>query len=186
MVFFHFFVIHCATGGNLKIDKCFDILEQGYLITAQLEDIYVEIGDYWNNKQSTKPILDIPITDLIELLKQLKFNNYQEELAYFIKQNVDWCKKERDFRIYKEIKKDKLYSEIASELDLTIPAISKINKKVQSSINNLKGKLFEIEYEKYLKSLDKFRNGKVVRDGNPGKPDIYIINNIKKSCISFP
>lgn len=33
-------------------------------------------------------------------------------------------------------------------------------KKVQSSVNNLKRKLFEIEHEKYLKSLNKFKNYK--------------------------
>ena len=33
--------------------------------------------------------------------------------------------------------------------------------------------------------MDKFRNGKIVRDGNPGKPDIYIINNVKKELYIF-
>lgn len=31
-----------------------------------------------------------------------------------------------------------------------------------------------------LKSLNKFQNCKVIRDGDPGKPDIYITDNKKK------
>lgn len=160
---------------SFKINKCFEILKQGYLITAQLEDIMVELDNYWHNEDDAKPILDI--------FKQFNFGNYQEELYDFIKQNTNWRNKSRAFEIYKEIQKGILYSEIAGRLECDISTISKINKKVQSSINNLKGKFFEIEYEKYLKSLNKFRNGKIVRDGNPGKPDIYIIDNIKKGDI---
>jgi len=160
-----------------KINSCFEALKRGYLITAQLEDIMVEIDNYWHNEDDAKPILDI--------LKQFKFGNYQEELYDFIKQNTNWRNKNRDFEIYKDIQKGILYSEIAGRLECDISTISKINKKVQSSINNLKGKFFEIEYEKYLKSLDKFRNGKIVRDGTPGKPDIYIIDNIKKELYIF-
>jgi len=157
---------------SFKIDKCFESLEQGYLITAQLEDIMVEIDNYWHNEDDAKPILDI--------FKQFNFGNYQEELYDFIKQNTNWRNKERDFEIYKEIQKGTLYSEIAGRLECDISTISKINKKVQSSINNLKGKLFEIEYEKYLNSLAKLNGYRIVRDGEPGKPDIYITNEKKK------
>ena len=163
--------IYCIKQTSINIDKCFEILEQGLSITAQLEDIRIDTEDYWYNEQCAKPILD--------LFKQFKFGNYREELSDFIKQNTGWRNKERDFEIYNEHKKGKIFSEIANELDLdlTIPAISMINKRVQSSINNLKGKLFEIEYDKYLRSLNKFRNSKIIRDGNPGKPDIYIIDD---------
>lgn len=168
---------YCMLQTHLKIDKCLEALERGYLITAQLEDIMVETEDYWNNEVYTKPILDI--------LNQFNFGNYQEELFDFIKQNTNWRNKSRDFEIYKEIQKGTLYSEIAERLELTISAISMINTKVQSSINNLKGEFFEIEYEKYLKSLNKFNNYNIVRDGTPGKPDIYIIDNIKKELYIF-
>ena len=177
--------LYCMKQTSLKIEKCFKVLEQGYLITAQLEDIKMDTEDFWYNEECDESIVDVPITDLIGLLKQFKFKNYQEELAYFIKQNVGWRQKDREFEIYKEIKEGKLYSELSNELDLTISAISKINKKVQSSINNLKGKFFEIEYEKYLKYSDKFRNCEIVRDGNPGKPDIYIVNDAKKDLYIF-
>lgn len=162
---------------SFKINKCFEALEQGYLITAQLEDIMVETEEYWYNEETAKPILDI--------LKQFGFRNYQQELYDFIKQNINWRNKSRDFEIYKEIQKGTLYSEIAGRLECDISTISKINKKVQSSINNLKGKFFEIEYEKYLRSLNKFKNGKIVRDGKPGKPDIYIVDNIRKELYIF-
>lgn len=162
---------------SFKINKCLEALEMRYLITAQLEDIMDITENFLYNEVDTNPILDI--------LKQFKFGNYQEELFDFIKQNTNWHNKIRDFEIYKEIQNNKLYSEIAEALELTIPAVSMINKKVQSSINNLKGKFFEIKYEKYLKSVNKFRNSKVVRDGNPGKPDIYIIDNIKKELYIF-
>ena len=176
---------YCIKQTSFKIDKCFEALEQGYLITAQLEDIKDDTENYWYNEECDKFIVDAPITNLIDLLKQFKFENYKEELAYFIKQNVDWRKKDREFEIYEKIRNGTLYSEIAEKLELTIPAISKINKKVQSSINNLKGKFFEIEYEKYLKYSDKFRNCEIVRDGNPGKPDIYIVNDAKKELYIF-
>ncbi len=158
-------------------DLCSKALKNGYLVSQDLRDISYEIYCFKKNKDDAKPILDI--------LKQFKFENYQEELSDFIKQNRNWYKKDRDFEIYKEIKKGRLYSEIASELGLTISAISKINKKVQSSINNLKGIFFEIKYEKYLKSLNKSQNSKIVRDGDPGKPDVYIIDNIKKELYVF-
>ena len=160
---------YCLQQTFFKINKCFEALEQGYLITAQLEDIKVEIEDYWYNEEQK-------LQNNLNIYKQFKFENYQEELLSFIKPNIGWRNKERDFGITMKIKKGTLYSEIAEKLELTIPAISMINSRVQNSINNLKGKFFEIEYEKYLKSLDKFRNDKIVRDGNPGKPDIYIID----------
>jgi len=159
-----------------KLNKCEEILKQGYLITTQLINIWGLIGDCKYDleeiEEDNKPI--------VEVLKQYKFENYQEDLYNFIKQNTNWRNKERDFDIYNEIKNGKLLSEIADKLGYDISNISKINKKVQSSINNLKGKFFEIEYEKYLKKLDKFRNCEIVRDGNPGKPDIYIVDDIKK------
>lgn len=165
---------YCIQQTKLKINLCFEALEQEYLITAQLEDISIEIDDYWYNEESTKPILDT--------FKQFKFENYQQELFNFIKINSNWYNKDRDFEIYQEIQKGKLYSEIAGRLGCDISNISKINKKIQSSINNLKGKLFEIEYEKYLKSLNKFQIDKIVRDGDPGKPDIYI-NDIRNNAL---
>ena len=168
---------YCMLQTYLKIDKCFEALEQGYLITAQLEDIMDETEEYWYNEETSKPILDI--------LKQFNFWNYQQELYDFIKQNVNWRNKSRDFEIYKEIQRGTLYSEIAGRLECDISTISKINKKVQSSINNLKGKFFEIEYEKYLRSSNKFQKNKIVRDGKPGKPDIYIIDNIRKELYIF-
>lgn len=168
--------LYCMTLTATNIEKCFKMLELGLSITDQLEDIRIDTENYWYNEECDKTSIEVPITDLIELFKQFKFRDYQEELEHFIKQNIDWRKKNRDFEIYNEIRDGTLYSEIAEKLDVTIPAISMINKKVQSSINNLKGKFFEIRYEKYLKSLDNFKNCKVVRDGAPGKPDIYIMN----------
>ncbi len=167
----------CIIQTSFKIDKCFEALEQRYLITGQLEDIKIETEDYWYNEECAKSIVDI--------LKQFKFRNYQKELSDFIKQNVNWRDKKRDFEIYQEIREGTLYSEIAEKLECTIPAISMINKKVQTSINNLKGRFFEIEYEKYLRSLDKFRNCRIVRDGKPGKPDIYIIDKINNRLYVF-
>lgn len=160
---------YCILQTSLKINKCLEVLKKEYLITAQLEDIKTDIENYWINEQSAKSILD--------LFKQFKFENYQQELYDFIKQNTGWRNKERDFEIYNKHKKGTLYSELAESLDLTISAISKINKRVQSSINNLKGKFFEIEYEKYLRTLNRFRNSEVIRDGAPGKPDIYIVDD---------
>ena len=164
--------IYCIKQTALKIDKAFEMLEEGLSITTQLEDIRIDTEDYWYNEESSKPILD--------LLKQFNFGNYQEDLYNFIKQNTNWLNKRRDFEIYKEIQEGTLYSEIAGRLECDVSNISKINKKVQSSINNLKGKFFEMEYEKYLKSLNKFINCKIVRDGDPGKPDIYIIGDKNK------
>lgn len=168
---------YCIKQTSIKIDKCFEALEQGLSITAQLEDIKIETEDYWYNEEYAKPIVD--------MLKRFKFDNYQEELSNFIKSNVNWLHKDRDFKIHKEIKDGTVYSEIAERLNCSISAISKINKKVQSSLNNLKGKFFEIKYEKYLKSLNKFRDSEIVRDGAPGKPDIYIVDNIKKELKIF-
>jgi len=164
--------IYCIKLTSLKINKAFEMLEKDLPITELLEEIRINSDNYWYNEIEAKPILDI--------FRQFKFGNYQEELSDFIKQNTNWRNKERDFEIYKEIQKGTLYSEIAERLECDISNISKINKKVQSSINNLKGKFFEIEYEKYLRNLDKFWNNEIVRDGNPGKPDIYIIDDMKK------
>ena len=167
---------YCMKLTSLKIKKCFEDLEQGIPITTLLDEIKMDTEDYWYGENCEKtPILDTPITDLIELFKQFKFENYQEELAYYIKQNVDWRSKDRDFKIFKEHKKGKVYTEFVSELNLTVSAISKINKRVQSSINNHKGRFFEISFVKYLKSLDIFKNCKIVLNGKPGQPDIYIM-----------
>ncbi len=159
------------------INLCSKTLQDGYLVSQLLRDIAREIHCFKKNEDDAKPILDI--------LKGFKLGNYQQKLYGFIEQNTNWRKKNRDFEIYKDIQKGTLYSEIAGRLKCDISTISKINKKVQSSINNLKGKFFEIEFEEYLKSLYKFRNNKIVRDGNPGKPDIYIIDNIKKEIYIF-
>lgn len=61
----------------------------------------------------------------------------------------------------------------------------KLIQKIQNSISNLKGRFYEIEYEKYLKSLNKFKNCKVVRDGSPGKPDIIIIDEKNNTMYIF-
>jgi len=148
------------------------MLEQGLSITAQLEEIRHDTDNYWYDEECAKPIVDI--------LKQFKFKNYQKELYGFIKLNTNWRSKDRDFEIYKEIKEGKLYSELADKYKCVVSNITKINKKVQSSLNNLKGKFFEIKYEKYLRDLNKFRNSEIVRDGKPGKPDIYITDNNNK------
>ena len=166
---------YCMKLTSINIDNCFEMLEQGQSITTQLEDIRIDVDNYWYDEECNKPIVDIPIKNLKDLLQQFKFDNYQQELSNFIKQNVDWRKKDRDFKIYKKIKSGTLYSEIAEGLGCSVSAISKINKKVQVSINNRKGRFFEIKYEKYLKILDIFRNAKIVRDGKPGQPDIYIM-----------
>lgn len=159
---------------NKIFDLCSKALKNGYLVSQDLRDIAYEIYCFKKNKDDAKPI--------VEILKQFKFRNYKKELSDFIKQNTNWRDKNRDFEIYQEIREGTLYSEIAEKLECTISAISMINKKVQTSINNLKGRFFEIEFEKYLRSLDKFRNCRIVRDGNPGKPDIYIIDS-KNSCL---
>ncbi len=158
-------------------DLCSKALQNGYLVSQDLRDIACEIYYFKKNKDNAKPI--------IEIIKQFKFDDYQEELSNFIKSNVNWLHKDRDFKIHKEIKDGTLYSEIAERLNCSISAISKINKKVQSSINNLKGRFFEIKYQNYLKSLNKFRNGDIIRDGTPGKPDIYIINKTNKELYVF-
>jgi len=108
------------------INLCSKTLQNGYLVSLLLREIKWEIYCFKKN-----------VTDIY---KQFKFGNYQEELLSFIKNNIGWRNKERDFDIYMEIKKGVLYQEIAEKLELTIPAISMINSKVQSSINNLKGR----------------------------------------------
>ncbi len=163
----------------LNIEKCFKILEQGFPITTQIDDIRFDIENFRYNDECDKLILDAPIMYLIELFKQFRFYNYQQELHSFIKSNVNWIKKNRDFEIYNKIRNGTIYSEIAEELDCHVSTISKINSKVQSSINNLKGRFFEIKFKRYLNSLDLI-GCKIVRDGRPGKPDIYIVNNVKK------
>ena len=84
---------YCLLQTSFKINKCLEALEQGYLITAQLEDIKADVDNYCYNEESSKPFLDI--------IKQFKFGNYQEELYYFIKQNINWYNKSRDFFISK-------------------------------------------------------------------------------------
>lgn len=168
---------YCMILTSEKIEECFKILEQGLPITTQLEEIRLDTENYWYNEECDK--------SLLEVLKQFKFDNYQNELSEFIGSNVNWLHKDRDFKIHKEIKDGTLYSEIAERLGCSISSISKINKKVQSSINNLKGRFFEIQYEKYLRSLNKFQNSEIVRDGAPGKPDMYIIDKMKKELYIF-
>lgn len=161
--------LYCMSLTAKNIEKCFKMLEQGQSITDELEVIRMETEDYWYNDECDKSI--------VEVLKQFEFDDYQKELSEFIKSNVNWLRKDRDFEVYYEIKGGKLYSEIAERLGSSISTISKINKKVQSSLNNLKGRFFEIEFEKYLRDLNKFRSGEIVRNGAPGKPDIYITDN---------
>jgi len=167
----------CMVQTNLKINKCLEDLEQGNSIITKLEDIRIDTEDYWYNEECAKSI--------VELLKQFKFRNYKKELSDFIKKNVNWRNKDRDFKIYNKVREGTLYSEIAERLECVISTISKTNSKVQSSINKLKGIFFEIEYEKYLKSLNIFKDCKIVRDGGPGKPDIYIIDSKNKELYVF-
>ena len=156
---------------NELLNLCCKALENGYLISQQLRDMLFQLDKYKSSK--------------IDIYKQFKFKNYQQDLLNFIKPNIGWRNKERDFNIYVKIKKGTLYQEIAEKEEISVQAISQINSKIQNSISNLKGRFYEIEYEKYLKSLNKFKNCKVVRDGSPGKPDIIIIDEKNNTMYIF-
>ncbi len=156
---------------NELLNLCCKALENGYLISQQLRDMLFQLDKYKSSK--------------IDIYKQFKFKNYQQDLLNFIKPDIGWRNKERDFNIYVKIKKGTLYQEIAEKEEISVQAISQINSKIQNSISNLKGRFYEIEYEKYLKSLNKFKNCKVVRDGSPGKPDIIIIDEKNNTMYIF-
>lgn len=84
---------------NELLNLCCKALVNGYLISQQLRDMLFQLDKYKSSK--------------IDIYKQFKFKNYQQDLLNFIKPNIGWRNKERDFNIYVKIKKGTLYQEIA-------------------------------------------------------------------------
>lgn len=84
---------------NELLNLCCKALENGYLISQQLRDMLFQLDKYKSSK--------------IDIYKQFKFKNYQQDFLNFIKPNIGWRNKERDFNIYVKIKKGTLYQEIA-------------------------------------------------------------------------
>ncbi len=105
---------------NMKTNKslylCCRALDNGYLISQQLKDMLFQLDEYKSSE--------------MDFYKKFKFKNYQQDLLNFIKPNIGWRNKERDFDIYMEIKKGTLYQEIAEKEEISIQAISQINSKV--------------------------------------------------------
>jgi len=149
------------------IELCEEALENEYLITQQLWDIYDFLEEMECSEEYRQENTFI-------------FNFSEDEIIDIVKKEVNWRKKERDVEIYKKRIKNLLLNEIARQYEnLDYSSISKIVKKVEGAINYYKGKLFEKEYYKYLVNLKKY--DKVILGGESGKPDIIaydLKNNI--------
>ena len=113
----------------------------------------------------------------IELINKIeteyKFNFSDEKVFDIIKNQTRWRNHDRDIEIYLKAKNGMLYRTIAedySELN-SDPSIFRIVDKVQGKYNYYKGKLFELDFKKYLDTLG-FEH--VELDGNSGSADIVI------------
>ena len=106
--------------------------------------------------------------------KQFTFKYSDKDILKIAKNNATFLNIDRDFEIYSKTKKGILREQIVSEYptlnDKT--RVSQIKKSVQGLINDTEGKLFEIEYVKYLQTLYK---DKVVHEGFSGEPDAYVL-----------
>jgi len=156
------------------------IFNEGYLITQQLYDVYnsLRLMKYtiYNNRFRKKNIFE-----------QFKWQYKKNEIIELVKKEVKWRNIERDFEVYFEREKGRLLEEIATYYDdlNSKQAIEGIVGKVQGEINHYSGLLFERKYEKYLKSLDEFRDWKIERFGEREQPDIVLSKDNEKIVLSL-
>lgn len=147
--------IHCEgyKGRGFIVSKDGGMTKEGYIETPSFnfESLKVNLRKY------LKPLFNFEISE--------------ERLFSVIKKEVKWYNKERDIEIFKERKKGRLLEDLAEEYHINESTVSIIAKKVQGAVNYYKGKIFEKEYHKYLKNLNKY--DKVILEGASGKADIY-------------
>ena len=167
------------------IEQCHNVLENGYLITKQLNEIIscietIFIGDDGKRIEDIGIIMtDEPGYEDIYDIKKIKrafkkdfnFEYSEREVLDLIRKEANWRDIERDIEIYIEREKGRLLEDIAGDYKkLKLKAISNICTKVKGAIIRYKGKLFEKRYSQYLKELNIY--DKVVWDGTSGRPDI--------------
>ena len=173
---------------NIKfcIEQCHNVLENGYLITKQLNEIisYIEsifIGDDGKRIEDIDIIMtDGPgyedVYDIRKNKRDFNFEYSEREVLDLIREEVNWRDIERDIEIYIEREKGRLLEDIAGDYKkLKLKAIGNICTKVKGAIIRYKGKLFEKRYFQYLKSLNKF--DRVIWDGTSGNPDVFAYKN---------
>ena len=186
----HFYEFDINEDIKLCIEQCHNALENGYLITTQLNEIISTIECIFIGKDG-KRIEDIGIImtegpeykdiyDIEKIKRAFKKNFYfeysEEEVLDLIRKEANWRDIERDIEIYIEREKGRLLEDIAGDYkNLKLKAISNICTKVKGAIIRYKGKLLEKRYFQHLKELDIY--DKVIWDGASGKPDIFAFKN---------
>jgi len=157
-----------------------EIFQEGYLITQQLLDIYITLGlmgntIYYNRDREKNVFIGF------------KWDYCRDEIIELIKEEVKWRNIDRDFEVYFEREGGRLLEEIANDYNGlgSKQAIKGIVGKVQGEINRYSGLMFERKYEKYLKSLDEFRDWKIERFGEKEQPDIVLSKDNEKIVLSL-
>ena len=185
-VLFSFNEFYINNNIKLCIEQCHDALENGYLITNQLNEIIYSIESHFIGDDG-KRIEDIGIImtdgpeyediyDIKKIKKAFKrdfnFEYSEREVLDLIRKEANWRDIERDIEIYIEREKGRLLEDIAGDYKtLKLKAIGNICTKVKGAINQYKGKLFEKRYFEYLKNSKIY--DKVIWDGTSGQPDIF-------------
>lgn len=158
-----------------------DILNDGYLITRQVESLLGcmswELEDFTLKKESDSRLE----FEKLEFEK-LEFDGSDEKVFDLIKIEVDWRKKGRDIYIFKERKKGRLLEDIAKEFKelKDASAVRQVVKKVDGAFDYYKGLLFHRFCCNYL--IKEYPDCKVESLGGKSEPDIIVtdpIRNIK-------
>lgn len=121
------------------------------------------------------------------IFEGFKWNYNIDKIIDIVEIEAKWRNTERDLEIYFERQKGRFLKDIADDYNelKTYQAVENIIKKVQGYINRVSGLVFEKKYEKYLKSLNEFKDWKIERFGGKEYPDIVIAKDNKKIILSL-
>ncbi len=123
--------------------------------------------------------------DNLTIYKGFRFRNYQKELELYLNSLVNFRDKKRDFEIYRKYKNGTTQLKLRGIYKIDNSTVCKIVKKVEGAVSKYKGEFFEVNYQKYLQGLDKFKDVEVILDGDPGKPDIYVHDEMENILYVF-
>lgn len=135
----------CVLCDKILIEKCYEILSEGYLVTYQLATLRNNIDNYiYDEKQAAKTF-----RPLIRI--------YDDDIYHLLELNVKWKNVKRDLQIFSKSKINSLDEITKTYNNLKKPAISNIIRKVQEEYDLYKFRIFEEKYFDFLKSLKKFK-----------------------------
>lgn len=119
---------------------------------------------------------------LIERLRKFIFEFPNHEIIKKAKRQCTFKQVDRDFEIWRRVKKGHIYERIHRDYPgiSHISSISKIKTKVQGLVDNIRGGITEIEFHNFL--VDSFPEyNEINHEGGTGEPDVYCIDYDKEA-----